>query len=221
MKHGPARQRGLTERGRERHRRRLPAEERREDVVEAALAVFSSTSYAGATTAGIAREAGVSEPILYRHFPSKKALYVACLDASLCRLLEVWDEAKASASGGPADWLSAMTDATIALVHRGSVIPHTLWLQAFSEAGDDPEIAAAVRRVVSDVHAALAATIAELQAAGVVAAARDAEAEGWILLSGMLMQTFAARVGGIVGPEDRARIRRERLRWLTAAPPDA
>jgi hypothetical protein len=35
----------------------------------------------------------------------------------------------------------------------------------------------------------------------------------------MLMQTFAARVGGIVGPEERARIRRERLRWLTAAPP--
>ena len=50
--------------------RRLPAGERREAIVRAALKVFTSTSYAGATTAEIAREAGVAEPVLYRHFAS-------------------------------------------------------------------------------------------------------------------------------------------------------
>ena len=47
---------------------RLPAAERRQAIVEAAMTVFSTGSYSGATTADIAREAGVSEPILYRHF---------------------------------------------------------------------------------------------------------------------------------------------------------
>ena len=68
--------------------RRLPAEERREAIVRAALRVFTSTSYAGATTAEIAREAGVTEPVLYRHFASKRDLWLACLDVA-------WDETRA------------------------------------------------------------------------------------------------------------------------------
>ena len=65
---------------------RLPAAERRAAIVEAALRVFSEGSYAGATTAQIAREAGVSEPILYRHFASKRELYFACLDEAWRRI---------------------------------------------------------------------------------------------------------------------------------------
>ena len=71
---------------------RLPAAERRRAIVRAALRVFSSTSYAGATTAEIAREAGVSEPVLYRHFASKRALWVACLDAA-------WEETRKRLDG--------------------------------------------------------------------------------------------------------------------------
>src|SRR5207244_7371149 len=61
---------------------RLPAAERRQAFLEAALRVFSEGSYRGTTTAEIAREAGVSEPILYRHFPSKRDLYLACIEES-------------------------------------------------------------------------------------------------------------------------------------------
>ena len=64
----PAHERGVTARGRQRHAARLSASERRQAIVDAALRVFSEGSYAGATTAQIAREAGISEPILYRHF---------------------------------------------------------------------------------------------------------------------------------------------------------
>src|ERR671936_1737727 len=65
---------------------RLPAAERRSAIIEAALRVFSEGSYAGATTAEIAREAGVSEPLLYRHFSSKRELYFACLDEAWRRI---------------------------------------------------------------------------------------------------------------------------------------
>jgi AcrR family transcriptional regulator len=54
---------------------RLPAAKRRLALIETALKVFSDGSYRGTTTAEIARAAGVSEPILYRHIASKRDLY--------------------------------------------------------------------------------------------------------------------------------------------------
>jgi TetR/AcrR family transcriptional regulator len=60
--------------------KRLPAIQRRETILKAACGLFADKGYAGMTTAAIARQARISEPILYRHFPSKKIL--------LSRLLE-------------------------------------------------------------------------------------------------------------------------------------
>jgi AcrR family transcriptional regulator len=53
---------------------RLPAAERRQALIDTAIRVFAAGSYRGVTTAEIAREAGISEPILYRHFASKREL---------------------------------------------------------------------------------------------------------------------------------------------------
>jgi TetR/AcrR family transcriptional regulator, transcriptional repressor of aconitase len=55
---------------------RLSAEERKAAIVKAALPLFARKGYAETTTKDLARAAGVSEPLLYRHFPSKEALYV-------------------------------------------------------------------------------------------------------------------------------------------------
>ena len=68
---------------------RMPAAERRLDLIETAIRVFSEGSYRGTTTSEIAAAAGISEPILYRHFDSKRALYLAALD-------HVWGKARAS-----------------------------------------------------------------------------------------------------------------------------
>ena len=75
--------------------KRLTAEERRQAVLDTACRVFSRSSYRGATTAEIAREAGISEPILYRHFGSKRDLYLACMD-------EAWGSFRADLRGGAA-----------------------------------------------------------------------------------------------------------------------
>jgi AcrR family transcriptional regulator len=60
-------------------RTRMPAEDRRRSIVLAATAVFAELGFAGATTQQIARSAGVSEALLYQHFPSKLALHRAVL----------------------------------------------------------------------------------------------------------------------------------------------
>ena len=60
-------------------RSRLTAEERQEQLVHAALTVFSSGGYAGATTDQVARLAGVSQPYVIRLFGTKQELFLAAL----------------------------------------------------------------------------------------------------------------------------------------------
>ena len=62
-----------------RPRARMPGPERRSAILAAARAEFARHGFHGAGTAAIARAAGCSEAILYRHFASKKALLVAVL----------------------------------------------------------------------------------------------------------------------------------------------
>jgi len=59
---------------------RLSAEARKEAIVEAVQDVFAETGFDGTTTRELAKAAGVSEALLYKHFPSKESLYAAMLD---------------------------------------------------------------------------------------------------------------------------------------------
>lgn len=68
---------------------RLPREQRRQQVLAAALDVFSTVGYHAASMDEIADRAGVSKPVLYQHFPGKLDLYLALLDAGIDELLDV------------------------------------------------------------------------------------------------------------------------------------
>jgi AcrR family transcriptional regulator len=59
---------------------RLSAEARKEAIVEAVQDVFAEKGFDGTTTRDLAKAAGVSEALLYKHFPSKESLYAAMLD---------------------------------------------------------------------------------------------------------------------------------------------
>jgi AcrR family transcriptional regulator len=59
--------------------RRLPAVERRELILRTARPLFAASGYAATRLDDVAAAAGVTKPILYRHFDSKKALYMALL----------------------------------------------------------------------------------------------------------------------------------------------
>ncbi|TDT33711.1 TetR/AcrR family transcriptional regulator [Naumannella halotolerans] len=63
-------------------RTRLPREQRRQQLLEVAGAVFSTKGYHATVMDDIAEAAGVSKPVLYQHFPSKLELYFALLDSS-------------------------------------------------------------------------------------------------------------------------------------------
>jgi AcrR family transcriptional regulator len=75
---------------------RLPRDQRRAQLLDAAKEVFTSKGYHAAAMDDIAEVAGVSKPVLYQHFPSKLDLYLALLDSSCERLVEIVTEALAS-----------------------------------------------------------------------------------------------------------------------------
>jgi AcrR family transcriptional regulator len=190
---------------------RLPAAERRRAIVDAALLVFSEGSYAGATTAGIAREAGVSEPILYRHFPSKRDLYFACLDEAWAQLRERIEARIGELGTEPEQGLRFVAPA--ALRQLKFRLP-SLWMQAITEAGEDPEIRRHVRRHMQEVHGFFAGFVRRMQELGAVRSDRDSEAEAWILVAGILLVSLADRLGGLLSEEDFAAILAQRHRWL-------
>jgi AcrR family transcriptional regulator len=190
--------------------KRLTAEARRRAVLETACRVFSRSSYHGATTAEIAREAGISEPILYRHFGSKRDLYLACLDEAWGSFRAVCEEAVAA---DPAQCLGAIADAYMAKGRKIRVID--LWIQALNEASGDKVIAAAVRRQIRDVRDFFADVIRDGQRRGVIHADRDPEAEAWIFVAGGLLATIDARLGGLLG-DDLQRVRASRRAWMLA-----
>jgi TetR/AcrR family transcriptional regulator len=190
---------------------RLPAEERRASVLGAACGLFANRSYRGTTTADIARKAGVTEPVLYRHFPSKRALYLACMDWSWEQVKALWAERLAE-EPDPALWLSAMGRA-----FREAEAEHPLvspmWVQALAESSEDPEIAAYMREHMREVHDYVAAVIRRAQKAGGIAAQRDPEAEAWIFIALGLL-TMADEVIGTFLQDTWPAIRESRIAWL-------
>ena len=191
-------------------KQRLPAGERRRAVLDAACTVFGSSSYSGATTAEIAREAGISEPILYRHFGSKRDLYLACLDEAWRQFREVGEAALAA---DPKGCLGAVADAYMTSKARTRLVD--LWIQALSEAAEDEVIAAALKRQIREVHAFFAELVRRGQAHGELHPDRDPVAEGWIFVASGLLATVDFRLGGLLG-DDLQRVRAERRRWMHA-----
>ncbi|WP_406530887.1 helix-turn-helix domain-containing protein, partial [Streptomyces sp. I8-5] len=59
---------------------RMSAEERRESVIRAAITEFARGGYSATSTEAIAKRVGVSQPYLFRLFPSKQAMFLAAVE---------------------------------------------------------------------------------------------------------------------------------------------
>lgn len=66
------------------HGTRMAGEERRDQILQVAVSLFSNRGFRGTTTKEIAQAAGVSEAMVFRHFATKEELYAAILDHKAC-----------------------------------------------------------------------------------------------------------------------------------------
>ena len=83
--------------------RRMSSDERREQIIAAAMAVFGARGYEGTTTDDVARTAGVSQPYVVRLFRSKENLFLEAMQSALDEMMRTFRVALADeASDKPA-----------------------------------------------------------------------------------------------------------------------
>jgi AcrR family transcriptional regulator len=126
------------------------ASERREALVEAAVAAFAEHGFHGTPTTEIAKAAGISQAYLFRLFPTKSELYVAAVERSYQHLGDTM-RAAAEDESAPGDTaLERMGYAYAGLMQDRTTLRATL--HAFAAAsGDNDEIRAAVRKGYGDL----------------------------------------------------------------------
>ena len=133
---------------------RKSAEERREEILAIAIRHFAEGGYRGTSTEAIAREAGISQPYLFRLFRTKRELFLNCSDAACSHIASVFR--RVAAEVPPAERLHRMGRAYIEelLPERHEIL---MLMQSYV-AGADPEIQGHVR----DSYQRLIREVAEL-----------------------------------------------------------
>jgi AcrR family transcriptional regulator len=163
---------------------RRSAEERRRELVEIAIRHFAQNGYNGTSTDQVAREAGISQPYLFRLFGTKRELFLACNAAMHDRIAATFAEA---ARGLPEeDRMKAMGDSYNALLADRDAL--LFQMQSYAACAD-PEIQEHVREgfatLVRQVQDATGASPADL----------------WSFFShGMLLNVIAALQLEALGP---------------------
>jgi AcrR family transcriptional regulator len=146
------------------HATRLTADERRAEIVEAAVKAFASGGLAGTSTEEIARLAGVSQPYLFRLFGTKRDLFIAAVERAFDRVEAEFDvavtklEPDEAAKYGMNPVLLAIGRRYQALLADRSLL--RIQLHAYA-ACDDPEVRVVVRKRFAHLVARVAALSGE------------------------------------------------------------
>jgi AcrR family transcriptional regulator len=156
---------------------RMTAEDRKAQVIRAAVAEFSVRGLEGTSTSDIAKRVGVSQPYLFRLFPTKKDLFIAAAARGAERIIEVFTTAAEGMYGEEA--LDAMGAAYQELLQEDSELLG-MQLQQFA-ACHDPDVQIAVRGTMQDIWA----VVENLSGAGVAERVT-------FFAKGMLCNTIAA-----------------------------
>ncbi|MGD0321653.1 MAG: TetR/AcrR family transcriptional regulator [Acidimicrobiales bacterium] len=131
--------------------KRLPADRRREQLLDVALKLFASRGFKATTMEDIAEAAGVTKPLLYQHFDSKRALYLELANAIADSLVETIGKAVADAEG-PHQQVAGGFAAYLQLVLTRADAFNLLF---GSDVPNDPDLSRAVRGVKSSIAEAV------------------------------------------------------------------
>ena len=121
---------------------RKSAAERRDEILDAALAEFAARGLEGGSTETIARAVGISQPYVFRLFGTKKQLFIATIERCMRGTLDMFHTASAGLKGE--DALHAIGEAYVERLTSDPTYLHSQ-MQAYAASGD-PEIREVVRR---------------------------------------------------------------------------
>jgi AcrR family transcriptional regulator len=171
---------------------RLTKAERKRQLLAHAKSLFVTQGYHATTTEKIAQAAGVSEPVLYRHFANKKALFLEVLEEIRAATLQRWNAETASLTD-PLAKLHAIAD-----MYLGSTREHAVEYRIMHRTlveTDDEEIVTLLRSFYLDSEVFLAKIIAEGQQAGVFRRSLDPRVGAWEMIRAALGYTLTLPLG--------------------------
>ena len=146
----------------------MPAAARRELIEEAATELFAAHGYARAPMEEIARRSGVSVPVLYDHFASKRDLHGRLIERHLAEMRAVWGE-HLTGSGPPGERVHRAVDAWFAYVESHPFA----WRMVFADTSGDPDVQALHTEIQAQSRLALIPLLAELEGVECVAGGSD------------------------------------------------
>jgi AcrR family transcriptional regulator len=147
--------------------------------VEAAIVEFAARGYREVGTIDVARRVGVSEPAIYRHFPSKREIYLAALDHSTRTIDDAW-RSLAARGPTPLDALRAIGRWSFEQLRENP--PHlALRARALVESSE-PAAVQRLRTHFEDSRRTIQRLYRAAQAAGQVPATLDVRARAWAFM---------------------------------------
>lgn len=158
--------------------KRLPASERREQLLDCALDLFSRQGYARATTAQLAKSAGVTEPIIYRHFASKRELFIALIQRTAKRTLDHWERRLEGVSDAPERLRRILSDNPMT---AEGAREYRVLMQAVTEV-EDEDVQQATAKHFLDLHRFLAKELVSAQANRKLTRLFSADLLAWIMI---------------------------------------
>ncbi len=132
--------------------RRISAEKRREEVLQAAIIEFAEGGLFGTSTAAISRRAGISQPYLFRLYPTKQALFLATVERAFAEFRRVADEAGNGLGGVEAR--RAVSDGYLSLVKERPTLSR-VQMHAYAASSASSEVRLATRRHLAQLWDAL------------------------------------------------------------------
>jgi TetR/AcrR family transcriptional regulator len=183
-------------------RKRLTATERKPQIMRSAIRALARSNYRTTSIAEIAHEAGITEPAVYRYFPTKKALFIAIIQDVGRRILEIWQSIVEDAEL-PSEALGkiSLDYYERAITRKGDL---KVLFQALAEV-DDKEIRQALRDQFSGYVNLLTKIYLEGQEGGLIRKDIDPHAAAW----GFLSVGFTLNLVGLLRMESQ--LSRERL----------
>lgn len=167
---------------------RQSAEDRKVQIVAEVLRIADEIGPDRLSTTDVARAIGISQPAIFRHFPTKSALWLAVAEDIGARLQRDWAAAEAAADG-PRARLKALINAQLVAIAETPALPSILFsreLQVENHALRD-----VFRGLLAAFQGRLVAAISDLQAAGDLS--REVNPEDIAILLTSLVQGVAIR----------------------------
>jgi AcrR family transcriptional regulator len=171
---------------------RMAYADRKRQLLAHAKQLFVTLGYHNTTTEKIARAAGVSEPVLYRHFKSKKELFLEVLGEIRQATLNRW-RAETVRLTDPLAKLHRIADLYLGMA-REHALEFRIMHRSLIEV-EDSEIAAFLRSFYLDSEALLAGVIASGQQTGVFRPSLDPRVGAWEIIRTALGYTLTLPLG--------------------------